>query len=115
MNGKLTHTLNTQTRILAQVGSARNSGGPSPRFSNSMGMGLELVATSQLIAVEDTTIGTTQGSSSSTLKMPPAGILVRSSSASASPTAQLPNTPTMVKTTVNPAAFQNVLLVRSST
>ena len=38
-----------------------------------MGMGLELVATSQLIAVEETTIGTTQGSSSRTLKMPPAG------------------------------------------
>ena len=59
------------------------------------------MATSQFHEVAETTTGTTQGNSSSTLNKPLAGIRVRSSSASARPMAQLPKTPTSVKTTVN--------------
>ncbi len=113
MNGKLTQTLKTQTMIWAHVGSARKSGAPSPSAAVSLGSGLSAVATSQFQDVEETTIGTTQGSRSSTLKNPRAGILVRSSSAKPSPTSQLPNTPTSVKTSVKPTAFQNAELVRT--
>ena len=71
------------------------------------GMRLSGVPTSQFQAVEETTIGTTQGRSSRTLKVPPAGILVRSSRARPRPTSQEPKTPTMVNNRVNRAAFQN--------
>src|SRR5690349_15223249 len=74
MNGKLTQTLKTITVMAARLGSARNSGVPRPRLRNSEGMRLSGVATNQFHAVEDTTMGTTQGRSSRTLKVPPAGI-----------------------------------------
>src|SRR3712207_1476133 len=107
MNGKLIHTLNTQTVIWASTGSARNSTLPSPSEFASIGSGLCGVATSQFHDAADTTTGTIQGSRRSTLNTPPAGILVRSSSARASPMIQLPNTPTIVKTTVNRVECQN--------
>ena len=66
------------------------------------------MATSQFHEVADTTTGTTHGSSSSTLNSPLPGILVFSRIARASPTSQLPKTPTSVKITVNRAAFQKV-------
>ena len=110
MNGKLTQTLKTQTVIGGEgrVGQEQRGAEPEVR-GTATGIGLSGVATSQFQAVEDTTIGTTQGSSSSTLKVPPAGILVRSSRARPRPTSQEPNTPTMVKIRVNRAAFQNAV------
>ncbi len=72
------------------------------------------VATSQFTAVAETTIGTTHGSIKSTLNTVFPGILVRSSRARPSPTSHEPNTPTRVKITVNPAAFQNRLLDKTS-
>src|SRR5690242_12278632 len=114
MKGKLTQTLNTQTVIAASVGSARNSRLPNPRLRARRGTGLSGVATSQFQAVEDTTIGITHGSISSTLKIPPAGIFARSSSASAMPMSQLPKTPTSVDIRVNQAAFQNAGRVNTS-
>src|SRR6478735_9323950 len=113
MNGKLTQTLKTITVMEARVGSARNSGVPRPRFRNRAGIRLSGVATSQFQAVEDTTIGTTQGRSSRTLNVLPAGILVRRSRARPRPTSQDPNTPTMVNQRVNWAAFQNAGEVRT--
>ena len=72
------------------------------------------MATSQFQAVEETTIGTTQGSINSTLNTVFPGILVLSSSARPRPTSQEPNTPTTVKITVNRAAFQNRALDSTS-
>ena len=97
--------------IAAKVGSARKYSSPNPRRAASAGIGLVGVATSQFQAVDETTIGTTQGSISSTLNTVFPGTLVRSSSARPIPTSQLPNTPTTVKMTVNRAAFQNRGLV----
>src|SRR3954453_7260987 len=111
MNGKLTHTLNTQTMTFARVGSARNSGVPRPRACARLGSGLCGVATSQFQAVDDTTTGTTHGSNSSVLKTPRAGIRVRRSNARPSPITQLPNTPTTVKIRVNSTDRQNAGLV----
>src|ERR1017187_7623190 len=131
MNGKLIQTLNTQTVTRASAGLARNrifgkpsaeartgSGlwGVAPRrfhdvpettLGRTTGSGLCGVATRKFHDVAETTIGTTQGSSSSTLNTPRAGIFVRSSSATARPTAQLPNTPVTVKITVKLALAQN--------
>src|SRR5688572_20032705 len=107
MKGKLIHTLKTHTVIAARVGSARNSTSSMPNSPSSRGTGLCGVATSQFQAVADTTTGTTQGSNSSTLNAPLPGIRVRSSKANARPSAHDPNTPTIVKMTVNRVAFQN--------
>src|SRR5579875_589045 len=113
MKGKLIHTLKTQTVIFAKVGSARNSTLPSPSQEARIGSGLCGVATSQFQEVADTTTGTTQGRSSRTLNRPPAGIRVRSRSAKARPTSQLPKTPVTVKIKVNKAPFQNQSSVRT--
>src|SRR5690349_17858340 len=111
MNGKLTHTLNTHTVIFARVGSARNSGVPRPSACARLGSGLCGVATSQFHAVDDTTMGTTQGSSSSVLNTARPGRRVRSSNANPNPTDQLPNTPTTVKISVKTTARQNAGLL----
>ena len=79
-----------------------------------MGIGLSAVATRKLTAVAETTTGTTQGSSSNTLKTPLNGTSVRSSNAMPRPTIQLPNTPTSVKITVNLAAAQKSALCRTA-
>jgi hypothetical protein len=115
MNGKLTHTLKMHTVIAANVGSARNNNSPRPSARARVGTGLSGVATSQFQAVDDTTIGTTQGNISRILNTVLPGILVRSNSAKPMPISQEPNTPTMVNTRVNRAAFQNDALVRTST
>ena len=77
-------------------------------------MGLLLVATSQLIAVEDTTIGTTHGSSEQHLEEAAAGYPGTQQQRQASPTAQLPKTPTMVKMTREPGSLPERGLVRLS-
>src|SRR6266702_2229960 len=92
MNGNPDKTMNRQRVTFAIVGSVRNSGSPSPRSWTSLGIGLSLVAMSQFHAVVETTTGTTQGSMSSTLNTVAPGTDVRSSSASARPTSQLPKT-----------------------
>src|ERR1700712_5850217 len=100
MNGNDTQILKMQTVITATVGLARKNTSPNPNAFASFGIGLSGVASSQFHDVEVTTTGTTQGSNSSTLKVPRPGILVRSSNARPKPTSQLPNTPAMVKITV---------------
>src|SRR3954454_1401464 len=107
MKGKLIQTLNTQTVTWASTGLARKRTLPSPSHSHRIGSGLCGVAPSQFQAVADTTTGTTHGSSRSTLKTALPGILVFSRTAIASPSNQLPNTPTRVKISVNLAAAQN--------
>lgn len=56
------------------------------------------------------TTGTLQGTSRRTLNSPPAGILVRSNTASANPISQLPNTPVNMNTRVKRAASQKLAL-----
>ena len=82
---------------------------PRPIAWKRDGTGLVLVAISQFHDVVVTTIGTIQGSSSSTLNSPAWGI-PRSSSARPRPISQLPKTPTMVKIAVNSTADQNAEL-----
>src|SRR4051794_28865923 len=97
MKGKLIHTLKMQTTNLASVGSPRKFTSPNPNALSAIGIGLCGAPTSQFQEVAETTTGTIHGSSSSTLKSPPAGMRVRSSSESARPTSHDPNTPTTVK------------------
>jgi hypothetical protein len=67
-------------------------------------------AISQFHDAAETTAGTIQGKSRRTLNNPPAGILVRSNSASANPISELPNTPVNVNTRVKRAASQKPAL-----
>ena len=115
MNGKLTHTLKMHDgdRGQGRVGQEQHSPMPSARAR--LGTGLSGVATSQFQAVEDTTIGTTQGSSSNTLNRCCRGSWCAAATPSPRPISQEPNTPTMVNTSVNRAAFQNDSAVRTST
>src|SRR4051812_5889372 len=106
MNGKLIQILNTQTVIWASTGSARNSTFGCPSADAITGSGLCGVATKKFHAVAETTTGTIHGISSSTLRMPPPGILVRRRRATARPSSQLPKTPQIVKIRVNLALFQ---------
>ncbi|BDZ48160.1 hypothetical protein GCM10025867_39430 [Frondihabitans sucicola] len=107
MNGNEIHTLKTHTTIFASVGSARNNTFPKPRCANRIGNGDCGVATNQFHDVADTTTGTIHGNNNNTLNKPFAGICVRNNNDNARPTIHDPNTPTIVKTNVNNAAFQN--------
>src|ERR1035441_893899 len=113
MNGKLSHTLNRQTKTLAWNGLSKGSNRPSPRWPAITGTGLPGVATSQFQAVEDTTTGTIQGNRRRVLNKPLACTLLRNSIARPRPMTQLPKTPTTQKMSVNSADCQNWGLLRS--
>ena len=99
--------------ILASPGLSRNSSWPRPRSWAARGTTLLGVATSHFHAVAVTTTGTTHGRSSSVLRKLRPYILFLSSSASARPTTQLPNTPTRQYRIVNSTDCQKTGLCRT--